>query len=94
MLEILSIILIHQISYEENYYFLTKNLYNLLCQAYQNFLLTSEYLTAKMSNGNLIISKTHKIILEKLNLKSGEECKTILRKNNNILFNSIKSLIE
>ena len=95
ILESLAIMIIYEISFDEKFNSFAKNLYNLFCYIYQNFLLVCGYYTNKFSTGNILLNKLKSIINEKLNmnLKKGEN-KILIRKNNNNVFNSIRDIIE
>ena len=95
ILETLAIIIIYDISFDDKFSSFAKNLYNLCCIVYQNFLIVIEYYIDKFSNRNKIFDHTINLIQEKLEivLKPGEN-ESLVRKNNNKIFNCIRDIIQ
>src|SRR5690606_16071354 len=94
ILEIIGIMLIYRMCDLKNYYYLTKNLFNLSCGLYQSFLLTCKDLTTNFLNNNFM-NKILKIVDDKVDVKNKkEDTKVLLRKINNENFNMIKEIIK
>lgn len=95
ILETLAIFIIYDISFDNKFISHAKNLYNLFSTVYQNFLIVTDYFLNKISNGNMNIERTINIIQDKLDivLKPGES-KSLIRKNNNSIFNSVRDIIQ
>ena len=92
-MNILSLNIILKLCFFENYYSLTKNLYNLAFQTHLTFLLVCQIMTLISNNGNS--NKTHKLISEQLKTKlKGDDPKLLLENHNQKLFNSISNMIE